>query len=81
MEPFISMTTKQHSRGRWYRLGVGLLAAFCWAVAVAAFVRAHSDQSTLFTLTGWALGLAAFVLVANLLGQMPSSHLPPDAEA
>jgi hypothetical protein len=78
------MTTKPNSRAWWYRLIVGLLAAFSWCVAVAAFagrfsaMRGGSGQANVLTFAGWGLGLCAFLLLADLLGSAHPTDLHPD---
>jgi hypothetical protein len=78
------MSTKPISRAWWYRLIVGLLAAFSWCVAVTAFagrfsgLRSHSGQTDLLALAGWGLGLCAFVLLADLLGSARSTDFRRD---
>lgn len=73
------MTTKRMSRAWWYRVVIGLLAAFSWGVAVVAFagrfsaLRSHTGNSNLLTVAGWGLGLCAIILVADLLGSSRNS--------
>jgi hypothetical protein len=63
---------------------IGLLAAFSWCVAVAAFagrfsaLRSQAGSSDLLTVAGWGLGLCAIVLVADLLGSSHRSGWHPD---
>ena len=78
------MTTKRAPRAWWYRVAIGLLAAFSWGVAVVAFagrfsaLRSHTGDSNLLTVAGWGLGLCAIVLLADLLGASRSSEWHPD---
>ena len=78
------MTTKPNSPAWWYRLIVGLLAAFSWCVAVAAFAgrvsaaRYDGVLSNVLTVAGWGLGLCTIVLLADLLGSAGSTDLHPD---
>jgi hypothetical protein len=77
------MTTKRFPRAWWYRVLIGLLAAFSWCVAVAAFagrfsaLRSQAGNPNLLTVAGWGLSLCAIILVADLLGSSRSSGWHP----